>query len=123
MGTELDRVRQSANDALARRENTPVADVRDAAASWSPPRGFFTFRYSSTEIFSEGGNLHVKLRETRYEDGRLKSEECEGTIDRQAYNQMMSEAQGYFLNQVANFTRLLFAPLLSSSSRGRRHDE
>jgi len=123
MGTELDRARQSANNALARRKNTSVADVRDAAAPWSAPKGFFTFRYSSTEIFSEGGNLHVKLRETRYEDGRLKSEECEGTIDRQAYNQMMTEAQGYFLNQVANFTRLLFAPLIASSSRGRRHDE
>jgi len=123
MGRELDKVRRGANNALATRENTSLAEVRDTISPWSTPSGFFTFRYSSTEIFSEGGNLHVKLRETRYEDGRLKSEECEGTIDRQAYNRMMSEAQGYFLNQVANFTRLLFAPLISSSSRERRHDE
>lgn len=122
MGTELDKVRQSANNALAPKEDSSLVEPRGIASPWSPPRGFFTFRYSSTEIFSEGGNLHVKLRETRYEDGRLKSEECEGTLDRQAYNQMVSEAQGYFLNQVANFTRLLLAPLLPSS-RGRRHDE
>lgn len=122
MGTELDKVRKSANDALAPREGGSLTDPLHSGSPWSPPKGFFTFRYSSTEIFSEGGNLHVCLRETRYEDGRLKSEECEGTLDRQAYNQAMSEAQGFFLNQVANFTRLLFAPLLSSS-RNRRHDE
>lgn len=122
MGTELDKLRQGEKDALAPRESGSLADPLHIASPWSPPKGFFTFRYSSTEIFSDGGNLHVRRRETRYEDGRLKSEECEGTIDRQAYNQAMSEAQGFFLNQVANFTRLLFAPLLSSS-RNRRHDE
>ena len=109
MSTELDRVRKSVNDALKTREGGELADPRTIVSPWSPPKGFFTFRYSSTEIFSEGGNLHVKMRETRYEDGRLKSEECEGTLDRQAYN----------LNQVANFTRLLFLPF----ARGRRHDE
>jgi hypothetical protein len=123
MGTELDRIRRSAGDALVSREDDSLAEPRNMISPWSPPKGFFTFRYSSTEIFSEGGNLHVKMRETRYENGRLKSEECEGTVDRQAYTQMVNEAQGYFLNQVANFTRLVFAPLLSLSSRGRRHDE
>ncbi|OWW18778.1 hypothetical protein [Noviherbaspirillum denitrificans] len=113
MSKELDRVRTSVSDALAEpRAGTP----------WKAPQGFFTFRYSSTEIFSEGGNLHVRMRETRYEDGRLKSEECEGTVDRQAYNRMMGEAQAYFLGQLAGFTRMLFAPLLSSS-RDRQRDE
>jgi hypothetical protein len=119
MSTELDKVRQSVAGALVKNEGGSMADPRSMASPWSPPKGFFTFRYSSTEIYSEGGNLHVKLREARYEDGRLKSEECEGTIDRQAYSQMMTQAQGYFLNQVLNFTRLLFAPF----SGGRRHDE
>lgn len=119
MGTELDRARKSVDDVLVRKEGGGLADPSSIASPWSPPRGFFSFRYSSTEIFSEGGNLHVKLRQTRYEDGHLKSEECEGTIDRQAYSQMVSEAQGYFLTQMVNFTRLLFAPF----SGGRRHDE
>lgn len=122
MGSELDKLKKDATHALAPRESGSLADPVGIAPPWSPPTGFFTFRYSSTEIFSDGGNLHVRLRETRYEDGRLKSEECEGTLDRQAYNQVMNEAQGFFLNQVANFTRLLFAPLLSAS-RNRRHDE
>jgi|GEM_PF-2104417 len=120
MGTELERVRQNVNDALVPRETAgSPAPWPGLQAPWSPPRGLFTFRYSSTEVFSEGGNLHVKMRETRYEDGRMTSEECEGTIDRQACQQMVNEAQGYFLNQMANFTRLLFAPF----SRGRRYDE
>lgn len=123
MGTELDKVRKGVNDALARRDGGELTDPGAVVSPWSPPKGFFTFRYSSTEIFSEGGNLHVKMRETRYEDGHLKSEECEGTLDRQAYQQMVNEAQGYFLNQVANFTRLLLAPLLPPPGRGRRHDE
>jgi len=121
MSRELDKVRTSAEDALVPREGGSLTDPRSTPA-WPSPAGFFSFRYSSTEIFSEGGNLHVKMRETRFEDGRLKSEECEGTLDRQAYNRMMSEAQGYFLNQVASFTRLLLAPLLPPS-RDRRHDE
>jgi len=119
MSRELDKVRQRTNDALAERKGGEITDPHSLVTPWAPPKGLFTFRYSSTEIFSDGGNLHVRLRETRYEDGRLKSEECEGTIDRQAYNQIMGDAQAYFLNQVANFTRLFFAPLLG----GRRHDE
>ncbi|WP_420475648.1 hypothetical protein [Noviherbaspirillum sp. ST9] len=122
MGSEIDKLRREEKGALAPRESGSLTDPLDLASPWSPPKGLFTFRYSSTEIFTEGSNLHVRMRETRFEDGRLKSEECEGTLDRQAYNQVMNEAQGFFLNQVANFTRLMFAPLLSSSSK-RRHDE
>jgi hypothetical protein len=50
----------------------------------------------------------------------LLSEECEGTLDRHAYERMVSEAQGYFLGQMVNFVRLLYSPF---SSRGRRYDE
>lgn len=117
MSRELDKVRQSVDDALvAQDERLPTFP-----SQWSPPRGFFTFRYSSTEIFSQGGELHVKMREARYENGRFKSEECEGTIDRDAYGRMVSEAQGYFLNQAFGFARLLLAPLQAALSR-RRND-
>jgi hypothetical protein len=103
MSRELDRVRNAI---------VPVdeQDRADFPVSFSRPAGFVTFRYSSTEVFSQGGNLHVKMKETRYQDGRLTSEECEGTLDRQAYNQMVHEAQGYFLNQMAGFVKLFFAP-------------
>ena len=55
------------------------------------------------------------MRETRFEDGRFKSEECEGTVDRQVYQQMVNEAQSYFLNQMAGVARLMLAPFI----RGR----
>lgn len=74
------------------------------------PSGFFTFRYSSTEVWTQGGDLHVKMKETRFQDGKLTSEECEGTVDRDVYDRMVSEAQGYFLNQMAGLVKLFFAP-------------
>lgn len=103
MSRELDRVRDA---------NVPLEEQGRAGfpVPFSRPSGFFTFRYSSTELYSQDGNLHVKMKETRYQDGRLTSEECEGTLDRQAYNQMVNEAQGYFLNQMANFVKLLYSP-------------
>lgn len=103
MSRELDTMR----DALVPLDNP---EQRGYPAPWLRPSSMFTFRYSSTEIFSEGGNLHVKMKETRYENGRIQSEECEGTLDRQAYEQAVSQAQGYFLNQMANFVRLLYSP-------------
>lgn len=104
MSREIDKVRDKALE--------PFDDTQERGypLGWPRMSGMFTFRYSSTEIFSEGGNLHVKMKETRYEDGRIKSEECEGTLDRQAYDRMVDEAQGYLLNQMANFVKLLYSP-------------
>lgn len=99
-------------------------DNMDHPAPWEKPDGwgsFITVRYSSAEIYSENGNIHVKMRETRFQDGRLTSEECEGTLDRRAYERVVQEAQGYFLNQVGNFLKLLYAPFLLPTHR--RHDE
>ncbi|HJV80903.1 hypothetical protein [Noviherbaspirillum sp.] len=117
MSRDLDKMR----NAFFPLAKSGEADQREKRLPALMPQssGFFTFRYSSTEIYSEGGNLHVKMKETRYQDGRLKSEECEGTLDRQAYDRMVNEAQGYFLTQMANFARLLYLPF----SRGRRYDE
>ncbi|MGH8809236.1 MAG: hypothetical protein ACREX0_15290 [Noviherbaspirillum sp.] len=115
MSRELDKLR----DALVTSDDE---DRRNLPLPFSNHGhgGFLTFRYSSTEIFSQGGNLHVKMKETRYQDGRLKSEECEGTLDRQVYDRMVSDAQRYFLNQMTGFLRLLYAPF---AARGRRWDE
>lgn len=124
MSRELDKVRNTERN---RERNALVtADERDRTertnypAPWTPAGNwgsFFTFRYSSTEIFSEGGDIHVKSRETRYQDGRLTSEEYEGTLDRRAYDRVVSEAQGYFLNQVGNFVKMLYSPFSSRSGR------
>lgn len=120
MSRELDKLRSRTRNSLA---TTDEPDSTPTPAPWTPAGNwgsFFTFRYSSTEIYSEGGDIHVKTRETRYQDGRLTSEECEGTLDRRAYERVVSEAQGYFLNQVGNFVKLLYSPF---SSRSRRDDK
>jgi len=106
MSTELDKLRGT----IVPADEADRASVPAPFSTFSRPSGFFTFRYSSTEIYSQGGNLHVKMKETRYQDGRLTSEECEGSLDRQAYNQMVGEAQNYFLNQMSNFVKLLYGP-------------
>jgi hypothetical protein len=117
MSRELDKLRTHLMERDAREGEVGFP------APMSPPSGFFTFRYSSTEIFSQGGQLHVKLKETRYQDGRLKSEECEGTLDHQAYERIVSDAQNYFLNQMTGFMRLMFAPFGTHNVRGRHSDE
>ncbi|HEY0843729.1 MAG TPA: hypothetical protein VGE12_00050 [Noviherbaspirillum sp.] len=98
-------------------------DISDQPLAWPKSSGFsgmFTFRYSCTEIYSQDGNIHVRSKQTRYQDGRLTSEECEGTLDGRAYDRMVSEAQGLFLSQLGNFMKLLYAPF---AARSRRHDE
>lgn len=103
---------------------TAEEDNIDLPAPWAQAGGwdsFITVRYSSTEIYSENGNIHVKMRETRFQDGRLTSEECDGTLDRRAYERVVQDAHGFFLNQVGNFLKLLYAPF--SLPPRRRHDE
>lgn len=122
MRTELDKLR----DVIVPRRQEPAVEPERLPAPLQEqaqepvPQGFFTFRYSSTEIYAQGGDLHVKMHQTSYRDGRLQSEECEGTLDRQAYDRVVREAQGYFLNQMVGFTRLLLAPFMP---RGRHYDE
>lgn len=113
MSRELDRVR----NAIVPREQSEITEVdtplmRDG--------GFIAFRYSSTEISSQGNGLHVKMKETRFQNGKLVSEECEGMIDRNAYNRVVSEAQGIFFRQMLGFAGMLLAPFLP---RGPRRDE
>lgn len=106
MNRELDKVR----DDIVTVDEQRTGGYPVPFAPFNNMSGFFTFRYTSTEIFSQGQNLHVKMNQMRFQDGRLTTEQCEGTLDRQAYDRMVSEAQGYLLNQMANFTRLLFSP-------------
>jgi hypothetical protein len=82
-------------------------DAVEVIASSSRANPFFSFRYSYTEISARGGKTHIKSRKTRLEDGKLTSEAFEGELDRSAYEQMVSEAQHYFLGQ----TKLLLQSL------------
>lgn len=104
-----------------------VVDKGEVVAAASTPLpgpvGLFTFRYASTEMFTQDGNLHVKMKETRYQDGRLSSKECEGTLNTEAYDRLVSDAHAYFLNQSAGFMRMLFAPLAAFSGKALRDDD
>lgn len=110
MSRELDRLRDSM-----------IAQAEQDSAQFPVPFGkansFFSFRYSRTEISSYGGHFNVKMKETRYQDGKLVSEECEGSLDRDAYDAMVREAQSQFFNQIGDFIRLLYLPF---SGRDRR---
>lgn len=110
MNRELDKVRGDVVTLEEQDTNRYPAPLAQPFSPFGNMSGFFTFRYSSTEIYSQGQNLHVKMSSTRFEDGRLMTEQCEGTLDRQAYNRMVDEAQRQLLNQMAGFARLLFSP-------------
>lgn len=103
MSRELDRIR----NALLRGDDDDAG--RYPAPSF-PANSFFSFRYSYTEISARGGDAHVKKKETRFENGRLVTEECEGTIDVAAYEQMVDETQRYFTEQMAQTMKLFFLP-------------
>ena len=75
---------------------------------------FFSFRYSYAEISARSDKAHVKVRNTRFEDGKVASEAFEGDLGRPLYDQLLSDAQHYFLGQTALFLKSL-ALLLPSS--------
>jgi hypothetical protein len=68
---------------------------------------FFSFRYSYTEISARSDKAHMKARNTRFEDGKLTSEAFEGDLGRPLYDQLVSDAQHYFLGQTALFLKSL----------------
>jgi hypothetical protein len=113
MSRELDRLRQAIIDAPKREVADPVGPV----VPYSHTNSFFTFRYSYTEISLQGGDLNVKMKETRFQDGKLVSEECEGTLDRNAYDAVVREAQQQFLNQVGSLMKLFFLPFSGGGHR------
>jgi hypothetical protein len=89
---------------VRRAEHAPRKVEQDAVGVMEPAgraNPFFSFRYWYTEISASGGKARVKSRKTSFEDGKLTSEAFEGELDRSAYDQMMSQAQHYFLGQTA----------------------
>lgn len=86
----------------------------------SPFHSVFTFRHSRTELSVRGGDAHVKRSETRYENGKFVTEECEGTVDRAAYDRMVDQTQQYFIDQTNQAVKMFFQPFASST---RKRDE
>lgn len=113
MSTELDKLRQSALAPAEEASRPPVPYAGEAFNS------FFTFRYSRTEVSTQGGRLNVKMKETRFQDGKLTLEECEGSLDREAYDAVVREAQTQFFNQVGSLMRMFYLPF---GGRGRNDE-
>ncbi len=76
----------------------------------TPWNSFFTFRYCRTEVSARGENAHVQRRETRFEDGRFVTEECEGTVGRDAYERMVAQTQQVFIEQMNQAMKMFYLP-------------
>jgi len=71
---------------------------------------FLTYRHSFTQISSQDGNVHVQKKETVFENGRMTSEQMEGTLDPAVYDDMMRQAQTRFFSQMADVMNLFYLP-------------
>jgi len=96
-------------DELIERDDAEVTPARrqDLERTVSP-FGFFSFRYSYREISNRGGRIHLRSKERRYENGRLESEEFEGTMERgPSFYELHNEIQKRFLQQMNSLLKSL----------------
>ena len=77
-------------------------DIINPMSFYSP---FLSFRYSYRSIYSDGINTHVKAKERRFENGKIESEDFEGTMEQSVYNQVAKEMNRYLAMQVDFFLR------------------
>jgi hypothetical protein len=78
-------------------EVTPLA--RPSLPSLFGGNAFISFRYSSTEISSQGDKTVIKSKNASYENGKLSSESFEGSLDRDVHDQMVERAQSFMRAQ------------------------
>jgi hypothetical protein len=102
----------------ALREAEP--DAVELAASEPRRGGFFSFRYSYTEVTSQGDRTRVKARQVRLEDGKVSNEAFEGELDGRVYDETARQAQQLVLEQAGWFLRSL--SWLLPPMRGARPD-
>jgi hypothetical protein len=77
---------------------------------------FLSFRYSYKSISSFGGKTHIRAKEQRFENGKLETEEFEGTTDGNVYHHMLRDMQNYYLKQMAALSKSWSAFFLPFSS-------
>lgn len=78
-----------------------VSEARQSAPS-SP---FFSFSYSFTEVSLVNGQTQVRSRQARLVDGKLQTEEFEGTLGGVAYAQAIAESQRLLAEQTSFLLR------------------
>jgi hypothetical protein len=90
--------------------NFPVAGTHAA--------GFFSFTYSHREISQSGGKTRIRSREYRFENGKLQSEEFDGTLDGSVYFDAVDQAHELMLARTRDFLGF-FSAFLPFSSKGK----
>ena len=87
---------------IADRANQQASRQPEVTVEHSTPGGFFSFTYSWHEMSLSDGKTHVRSRQTRFADGKLSSQEFEGTLDAEAYERMAIEAQRHVLGHATS---------------------
>ena len=93
-------------------------EVLEPAQKMSP---FISFHYSYREISSMNGRTHIRSKEKRFANGKLESEEFEGTLGGHVYDRMVSDMQRHFLNQMELLLKP-FSMFLPFASRDRKDE-
>lgn len=61
---------------------------------------FISFHYSYREVSSADGQTRIRLKQKRFANGKLKSEEFEGMLQGYVYDRMAQDMQKFFFNQI-----------------------
>lgn len=61
---------------------------------------FISFHYSYRELSSVNGQTRIRSKQKRFSNGKLESEEFEGTLGGHVYDRVVSDMQKYFFNQI-----------------------
>ena len=109
MSKDLARLERSAP---AKRDADSVAPgARSDVQNFFSPFGFFSFRYSYRAVSDFGGRVRLKAKDSRYENGKLESEEFEGVLDQgPSFYDLHLELQRRFQEQAISFMKSLFFP-------------
>jgi len=94
-------------------------DVLEPLQRMSP---FISFHYSYREIASVNGRTRIRSKEKRFADGRLESEEFEGTLGGHVYDNVVTGMQRQLLRQMEAFLKP-FSMLLPFGPRDRKDGE
>ena len=83
--------------------------------------GFFTYRYSCRSIATDGEKTYVTGREQRFENGRLETEEFEGTTGADAFTGAVAQMQKMMARQMELFFKpfSMLLPYEDDEKKGR----
>ena len=95
--------------------DTPRPQPRREPSRPADSGGFIRFRHTYQSMTHVNGRTHVKASQTRFENGRLQTEEFVGTLDGGAYADAVAEMQRTYLDGMT----ALFRPFWGMLPGGR----